>query len=218
MVNTKYMPTGIYKRTREMYIGRGEKIASTRRKNNSYIVSNETKEKIRQHNFKTGKRPPSTLGTILTEEHRKKISDAMIKKGHTPPSALGLKRSQEFKDRVSLNHAKYWLGKRGVETAHYIDGRALKNDKIRGSIEMDVWKKEVFKQDNYTCQKYGIRGCRITAHHIINFSSYPKGRFDVSNGITLSDKAHKEFHKKYGKKNNNREQLEEFLLNKKEII
>ena len=31
------------------------------------------------------------------------------------------------------------------------------------------------------------------------------------NGITLNDKAHKEFHKKYGNKNNTKEQLEEFL-------
>ena len=31
------------------------------------------------------------------------------------------------------------------------------------------------------------------------------------NGITLSEKTHKEFHKKYCKKNNTREQLDEFI-------
>jgi len=33
----------------------------------------------------------------------------------------------------------------------------------------------------------------------------------IDNGITLSEKAHREFHKKYGIKNNTNEQLEEFL-------
>lgn len=33
----------------------------------------------------------------------------------------------------------------------------------------------------------------------------------LDNGITLSKKAHKEFHKIYGRKNNTKEQLEEFL-------
>jgi len=35
----------------------------------------------------------------------------------------------------------------------------------------------------------------------------------LRNGITLSKKAHNEFHKKYGKRNNTPEQLNEFLKN-----
>jgi len=33
----------------------------------------------------------------------------------------------------------------------------------------------------------------------------------MKKGITLSWEKHKEFHKKYGRKNNNEEQLKEFL-------
>jgi len=36
-------------------------------------------------------------------------------------------------------------------------------------------------------------------------------RTSIDNGITLSKEVHKEFHKRYGIKNNTREQLEEFI-------
>ena len=44
-----------------------------------------------------------------------------------------------------------------------------------------------------------------------NFAQYPELRFAINNGITFSDKAHKEFHRKYGRINNTLEQLQEFL-------
>jgi len=51
----------------------------------------------------------------------------------------------------------------------------------------------------------------LVAHHIQNFAQFPELRFAIDNGITLSKQAHNEFHKRYGRKNNNREQLDEFL-------
>lgn len=86
--------------------------------------------------------------------------------------------------------------------------------KIRNSIESRLWREAVFARDNWTCQKYGAKGCKLASHHINNFADFPELRFAIDNGITLSDKAHKEFHKKYGVKNNTRKQLEEFLCRK----
>jgi len=65
--------------------------------------------------------------------------------------------------------------------------------------------------NGYTCQKIGIKGGHLVAHHIQNFAQFPELRFAIDNGITLSKQAHNEFHKRYGRKNNNREQLDEFL-------
>ena len=82
---------------------------------------------------------------------------------------------------------------------------------LRRSTNFKNWRNKVFKRDNWTCQKYKSKGGQLEPHHIKNFSEYPKLRFKVSNGMTLSKKAHREFHKKYGKTKNNMTQLKEFI-------
>jgi len=86
--------------------------------------------------------------------------------------------------------------------------------------QWDEWRKAVFERDNFTCQKYKVKGelCStgkkfgdLHAHHILNFAKYTDLRFNVSNGVTLSKQAHIEFHRKYGTRGNTREQLVEFL-------
>lgn len=69
----------------------------------------------------------------------------------------------------------------------------------------------VFERDGYVCQKTGIKGGRIVAHHIVNWMQDKSLRYEISNGITLSDTAHRLFHKLYGRKNNNYEQIKEFI-------
>ena len=50
--------------------------------------------------------------------------------------------------------------------------------------------------------------------NVISLADFPELKFAIDNGITLSKKAHDEFHKLYGKNNNTREQLVEFLKDK----
>jgi len=118
-------------------------------------------------------------------------------------------------------------GKKGLQTAwnkgkkhsmisgekhhNWKGGITEENHKIRTSLEIQLWRISVFTRDNFICQKYKTKGGKLCAHHINNFSEKKEIRFAIDNGITLSEKAHKEFHKIYGIKNNTREQLEEFL-------
>lgn len=82
------------------------------------------------------------------------------------------------------------------------------NLKIRQSIEYRLWRESVYARDHRTCQKCGDnKWWNLNPHHILNFSSYPELRFAIDNWITLCDSCHNGFHKKYGCKDNTREQL-----------
>ena len=57
-----------------------------------------------------------------------------------------------------------------------------------------TWRTTVFKRDNYTCQKCGVRGGDIQAHHIhpVRDNINTLLIFDVNNGITLCEGCHRE--------------------------
>lgn len=145
---------------------------------------NKGKKHSLESRIKMGK---GRRGKKHTEEWKQKMSETMKKIGNKPPILKGTKSPN-------------WKG-----------GITSENVRIRTSIEYRFWVEANMARDNYTCQKYQIRGGKLAVHHILNFSQYPELRFAIDNGITLSEKAHIEFHKKYGRKNNTREQLEEFI-------
>ena len=160
----------------------------------------------------------------MTKEHKRKIglanSRIMKKKWQNPKYRKMMKKvqkghkfSDEQKQKVSerMKGNKLNLGRCNEKAGNWRGGITPENMKIRAGIEFGLWREAVFARDNWTCQKYGIKGGKLHTHHIQNFSSHTELRFAIDNGITLSEKAHREFHKKYGKENNTKEQLNEFL-------
>ena len=75
------------------------------------------------------------------------------------------------------------------------------------------WVNDVFKRDSYTCQCCDSKK-DIRAHHLNGYNWDKEHRTDVNNGITLCDKCHKEFHKRYGTGDNTKEQFEDFIKEK----
>lgn len=74
------------------------------------------------------------------------------------------------------------------------------------------WRKKVYDRDRYTCQKCKqSKSGTLTAHHIFSWTSHPKLRYVVKNGITLCLKCHIDFHRAYGYGNNTKKQLAEYL-------
>jgi hypothetical protein len=148
------------------------------------VCSAKTKIKISKAN----------KGKIRSEETKRKIG----------LSKTGVIHSLETRNKMSLAH-------KGEKSHLWKGGITEERDKIRKNIEIRLWREAVFARDNWTCQKTGDKGVVLNAHHIQNFADNPGLRTSIENGVTLSEKAHKEFHRKYGRKNTTVEQLREFL-------
>jgi len=73
------------------------------------------------------------------------------------------------------------------------------------------WRTAVFKRDNFTCQKCGDNtGGNLNAHHIESYTDNKELRTELSNGATLCEDCHKDFHRTYGN-HSTRKQFEEWI-------
>lgn len=82
----------------------------------------------------------------------------------------------------------------------------------RDIVGYKPWRTSVYKRDNHTCQKCGDnKGGNLVAHHIESYNSNPELRTTISNGITLCEDCHNDFHHQYGYGNNTKEQFIKFI-------
>jgi len=99
--------------------------------------------------------------------------------------------------------------------------RAKNEKRERTKLEQQRWKNIIKRRDNYKCQICGYQGKLLdnfmNAHHIESFLNNKELRLDINNGITFCHKCHRKFHNKYGIKNNNEKQFNEFLLIEKGV-
>jgi len=175
--------------------------------------SKETKDKMSENRQKNGF-GSWNKGKKRTELQKIEMSKIMIGNQYTK----GHKLSQEHKDKISPlgripsieTRIKISNSHKGEKCHLWKGGITEINLKIRKSIEIRLWREAVFARDNFTCNKCKQNGI-INAHHILNFSSHIELRTSIENGITLCKLCHKDFHRKYGIKNNTKEQLLEFL-------
>ena len=160
--------------------------------------------------------PPEVIEKISASQRGRKLPPERIEQIRA--SLTGKKHSAETIERRRQARDGY---RHSEETRRKMSATKLLRRKgplkssehktIRRSVEFLLWREEVYKRDNWTCQKCGVRGGKIHPHHIQNFADHPDLRFEVSNGITLCAKHHKEFHNRYGQRHNTRKQIEEYL-------
>ena len=85
-------------------------------------------------------------------------------------------------------------------------------ERQRHTPKNNNWRNAIYERDNYTCQCCGDnKGGNLRAHHILNYSEYLELRYEMENGIVFCESCHVRFHNIYGYKNNNKEQLNEYL-------
>jgi 5-methylcytosine-specific restriction endonuclease McrA len=92
----------------------------------------------------------------------------------------------QSKDMVG-EKAPRWNGGNPVRPYIHIRNRKYKD-----------WRYLVFKRDNFLCQDCGNNKKYLHAHHIKSFAKFPDLRYELSNGLTLCIKCHKEYHRMRG--------------------
>lgn len=146
-------------------------------------------------NMSLGKR-----GQIFSLEHKINLSKAQTGKRQSKETIEKRKKSLP---RGEKHHA--WVKEKTPED------RALDKRRGRHVPEFRTWSEHVKQRDNYTCQISGKIGGELTSHHLNGWKNFPEQRFDISNGITISEQYHDLFHRIYGKGNNTKEQFDDFL-------
>jgi len=67
-------------------------------------------------------------------------------------------------------------------------------DNERRKYKYTKWREEALKKDGYKCKLCGSNKF-LHVHHIKSYSKYPELRLEISNGITLCEQCHAEWHR-----------------------
>lgn len=145
-----------------------------------------------------------------SEESRKKMSEVKKGKGCGKDNPFyGKKHSEESKRRISKSLKGRFIGKDNPNWKSNISDEDRQTQ--RKYPEYYKWRTDVFERDNYTCQVCGDNiGGNLIAHHLESYRDNPKLRTTLSNGTTVCEKHHLDFHHQYGYGHNTRKQFNKF--------
>lgn len=182
-----------------------EKIKDTNKKKygvENVMFNKEVKSKMKEYFInKYGVENPFQL-----EDVKNKIKD-FYEQNPDILKEMNSKRSETYKKNIRKG---LYNIKTGKDHWNWQGGISDENHTLRTSTDYQNWRTKVFQRDEYTCQKCSQHGYKLNSHHIFDWKNYKYLRFEVNNGITLCDKCHRDFHKKYSSPNS-LEQIIEFI-------
>ena len=159
-------------------------------------------------------RAKSLRGLKRTPEQRRRIAlgrmgikpskEAIAQRTKTRRKNGWNKNPEETKKRMSLNSAHAMLGRKhsiesrlktsaalvGPKNHNWRGGISDEHDRVRKSLQYHLWRDDVLKRDNFTCQFCGKRGGKLQADHIKPFALFKELRFNLENGRTLCIPCH----------------------------
>jgi len=130
-----------------------------------------------------------------------------LKLGHgwNKGKKLGFIPQKAFKEgQIPWNKNKEQKATKGENNPRWKGGITALTKQIRCCFQYRQWRSDIFTRDDFTCQKCGLKGGRLHAHHIKPFSRiieyYEITTFEealeceelwnINNGITLCKKCH----------------------------
>lgn len=141
-------------------------------------------------------------GMPLSEEHKLKIHNTLL--GVTTNTGrTHIKKGQHLSPDTELKpgNIPWCKGKSnphfaGANNPNWKGGITPEHLKVRWSQKSKIFRDEVFKRDNYTCQHCNRKrkeGDRVilNIHHIKPFSTHKELRFDVNNVVSLCIECHR---------------------------
>lgn len=153
--------------------------------------SPEFREHLRAIGFKKGEEP-----------RRADNSAGRFKKGHIGfKGMLGKYHSEETRRIISIKNKGRLMAEKNP---NWKGGQKKLYLILRGISNYYIWRSEVFKRDNWTCQTCGRKGCHLEAHHNKRFplileanniktieeARICKELWDINNGVTLCTWCH----------------------------
>ena len=122
----------------------------------------------------------------------------MPKKGYKQTKKHRINMSKALKGKVSKNHARYWLGRKGKDHPSWKGGSSGIHPTIFKRFGRNP--KIVFERDNYQCQECGSREDLTIHHKDHNGRNSKNPNNDLNNLITLCRSCHSKIHGKENRK------------------
>lgn len=171
------------------------------KKNQTKVKSEETKQRMRDNHWSKKNKQPWNKGKtdIYSQETLDKIANS-ISEMH----------NNLIEGELTARKIKESCTKRNISIDEFDGFSAPEGTLLRQSPEGKAWRYDVMAKANFTCDKCSQRGGSLHAHHLNGFNAYPEQRLDPDNGVCLCESCHSDFHQKYGKGNNTKEQYDLF--------
>ena len=162
-------------------------------------------------------------GRKQSDEHKKNRLESLRKNGKLKGRVSQFKGKHHTPEAIEKNRLAH-IGNTNKR------GKGYKT-KLSFSLKMGpqyaAWRLAIYERDRFICQKCLKNKDTLNAHHIKSYSTIIreydiktyedalncKELWNLDNGITFCFDCHHEFHNKYGQRNNNLQQVLEFIKN-----
>ena len=170
----------VKKTKRKHYLNNKEKVL---RQNQLWKIKNKEKSKLISYKYYLKNKEK-----ILKNNKKWRLSNKDLCKLYY------LKRDKKEK---SLYSKKWRLKNKEKANKKYLEWAKKTGKPLwRHSYKYKKWKLNVYKQNNYICKLCCKTNCKLNAHHIKSAKDFPELRYDITNGICLCVKCHKDIHHK----------------------